>query len=186
MDDSTLPDGFAKAAQQLIDERDRLQSELAYYKSTVSALELQNKRYAELLKSANIRTENNQIARAPYEWIAGNFLYREVLDTHLRDCIKAYHKSPQRAMALLSLTISSGGLTDAQRINAQLLLTAMMRAASDSPTDPILESALAIADDALEIAKKIGDISWFNKAHFHRGLCYSHLNRLAEARLVHF
>ena len=190
MDALTLPDDFATAAQQLIDERDSLQSELAYDKSTVSALELQNKRYAVLLKSANITTDDNENTPYDEQWIAGNFLYREAVDIHLADSIIAYreHNSPQRALALLTLKISSADLTDAQRINALLLLTAMMRASSasssssDPPSDPILGKALAIADDALETATKIGDLSWVNKVHFHRGLCYLHLNRLADAR----
>ena len=177
---------LATAARELLDERDRLKNQLAYYKSAVDALTLQNKRYAAMLKTGVVTTDNRSHAcKSPdVHWVAGNFLYRPSVDHYLKDSIDTYQdNSAQRAIAFLTLKINTTLLTDPQRINAQLLLTAMMRAsATNKDSEETMEKALAIADDALAIAENIKDHDWVCKAHFHRGLCYLHLDRLADAK----
>lgn len=186
MESPSLTTEFVSAAKALIDERDRLQSELAYYKSAVDVLQLQNKWYAERLKTDNFSLDD----RLPSEktpdvhWVAGNFLYQPSIDHYLKDSVDAYQdNSAQRAMALLSLKINTGNLMDAQRVNAQLLLTAILRASGTTrDSEELMQRALALADDALLIAEEMEDCTWVCKAHFHRGLCYLHLNRWADAR----
>ena len=86
-------------------------------------------------------------------------------------------------MAFLSLKIKTGNLTDAQRVNAKLLETAIMRSSgTNRGADQLMEKALVTADEALQIAEKMEDHSWVCKAHFHRGLCYLHLRKHADAQ----
>ena len=177
---------FAAAAQQLIEERDNLKNIVAYLKSSINVLEIQNKRYAEMLETARAPLNSSIPSESTaVDWVAGNYLYRHSVDHHLMDSINTYReqKSSQRAMALLSLEISTGKMTDAQTVHAQLLLTAMLRASSDTQnTGGVLEQALALADDALQIAEKLGDHNLVAESHFHRGSCYLHLNKLANAK----
>ena len=184
MDDSTT--AFATAAQHLIEERDELRNMVTYLKSAMAALEMQNKRYAEMLETAGAPPHSSDPSgSAAVDWVAGNYLYRYSVDHHLMDSINTYReqKSSQRAMALLSLKISTGNMTDAQTVHAQLLLTAMLRASSDSRnTGGVLDQALALADDALHMAEKLGDHNLVSESHFHRGSCYLHLNMLANAK----
>ena len=173
-------------AKELLEERDRLKNQLAYYKSAVDALTLQNGRYAAMLNTGVVTSDSQSPAsKSPdVHWVAGNFLYRPSVDLYLKDSIDAYQdNSAQRAIAFLTLKINTTFLTDAQRVNAQLLLTAMMRAsATNRDSEQTVEKALAIADDALAIAEKMKDHDWICKAHFHRGLCYLHLNKFADAK----
>ena len=182
---------IAVIAKELLDERDQLKNQLAYYRSAVDALTLQNERYAAMLQTSGVTLDNQSPAtqsaacKSPdVHWVAGNFLYRPSVDHYLKDSIDAYQdNSAQRAIAFLTLKINTSSLTDAQRINAQLLLTAMMRAsATNRDSDQTVEKALVIADDALAMAEKMKDHAWVCKAHFHRGLCYLHLNRFADAK----
>ncbi|KAL8796148.1 MAG: hypothetical protein Q9195_001481 [Heterodermia aff. obscurata] len=177
---------LATLSKELLDERDRLKNELAYYKSAVDALTLQNQRYAEMIQTGVVTLDKQPPAsKSPdVHWVAGNFLYRPSVDHYLKDSIATYQdNSAQRAIAFLTLKINTTLLTDPQRINAQLLLTAMMRAsATNRDSDQTVEKALAIADDALAIAEKMEDHAWVCRAHFHRGLCYLHLNRFADAK----
>ena len=184
---SAYASDLATIAKELLDERDRLKNQLAYYKSAVDALTLQNERYAAMLRTG-VATLDNQCPASKssdVHWVAGNFLYRPSVDHYLKDSIDAYQKenSAQRAIAFLTLKINTTLLTDAQRVNAQLLLTAIMRAsATNRDSEQTVERALVIADDALAIAEKMNEHEWVCKAHFHRGLCYLHLNRFADAK----
>ncbi|CAF9917162.1 MAG: hypothetical protein HETSPECPRED_003157 [Heterodermia speciosa] len=186
MASSTQASDLTTIQQELLDERDRLKNQLAYYKSAVDALTLQNERYAEMLQTGVVTLANQSPAsKTPdVHWVAGNFLYRPSVDHYLKDSIDAYQgNSAQRAIAFLTLKINTTLLTDPQRVNAQLLLAAMMRAsATNRDSEQTVEKALAIADDALAIAEKMRDHAWVCKAHFHRGLCYLHLNRFADAK----
>ena len=178
---------FATIAKELLDERDRLKNQLAYYKSAVDALTLQNERYAEMLKAgvASLDYQCPPASKSPdVHWVAGNFLYRPSVDHYLKDSIDAFQSnSAQRAIVILTLKINTSDLKDAQRVNAQLLLTAMLRACTTNrDSKETVEKALVIADDALAIAEKMKDYAWVCKAHFHRGLCYLHLDRFADAK----
>lgn len=185
MDNFAVAAEFAIATKQLLEERDRLENELAYCRSAVDALRSQNERYCAMLRSSvSTLDEVSDLGNASdMQWVAGNFLYQPSVDLYLKESIDVYqHNSAQRAIALLSLKISTGNLTDAQRVNAQLLLTAIMRSSgTNSGADQLMEKALMIADDALQIAEKMEDHSWACKAHFHRGHCYLHLRKFADA-----
>lgn len=177
---------FAAAAKHLIEENDNLRNTVAYLTSAFAVVEMQNKRYAEMLETAGAQIHSSTPSESiAVDWVAGNYLFRHSVDQHLVDSINTYReqKSSQRAMALLTLKISTGKLTVAQTVHAQLLLTAMLRASSDSRnTGGVLEQALALADDALDKADILGDHNLVSEAHFHRGSCYLHLDMLANAR----
>lgn len=186
MDNFAVAAEFAIATQQLLEERERLENELAYYKSAFDALRSQNERYCAMLRSnmSTLDEVSDPSKSSDTQWVAGNFLYQPSIDQYLKDSIDVYqHNSAQRAMALLSLKISTGNLTDAQRVNALLLLTAIMRSSgTNRDADQLMEKALMIADDALQIAGKMEDHSWVSKVHFHRGHCYLHLRKYADAQ----
>ena len=55
MDNFAVAAEFAVATKQLLEERDRLENELAYYKSAVDTLRSQNERYCAMLR-ANVST----------------------------------------------------------------------------------------------------------------------------------
>ncbi|KAG7004970.1 m7GpppX diphosphatase [Physcia stellaris] len=164
MDNLVVAAEFAIATQQLLEERERLENELAYYKSAFDALRSQNERYCAMLRSnmSTLDEVSDPSKSSDTQWVAGNFLYQPSIDQYLKDSIDVYqHNSAQRAMALLSLKISTGNLTDAQRVNALLLLTAIMRSSgTNRDADQLMEKALMIADDALQIAGKMEDHSW--------------------------
>ena len=184
MDGSGLT--FAADTQHLIEDRDNLQNMVAYLWSANAVLAMQNKRYAEMLETAGVPLYSSTNSESTaVDWVAGSYLYRHSEDHHLMDSINTYreHKSSQRAMALLTLKISTGNMTDAQKVHAQLLLSAMLRASSDAEnTGGVLEQALALADDALHKSENLGDYGLVSESHFHRGLCYLHLNMLANAK----
>lgn len=169
----------------LIIDRDNLNEEVKYARSTILQLEEQNKQFDRLLCESQL---NLKIALSVREmpkpksplgtsWIGGTWLSSSAAAPLLGPVEAAWQSGQaQRALILLSPILQDDALPSSQYIEAKLLLSAILRCSGD-PNQSLrhIEAALQIALEK-ELHELIG------KAHFHRGLCYLHLERYADAR----
>ncbi len=174
---------------QIVNDRDRLQTELHYAESTIYELDAQNRELHRLLKSVQDALQSSD-DRVPTQihprnldlshkanWIGGTWLSCAKTAPLLTAAEAAWQGGKsQQALALVAPILNEEDLKPSHRINAGLLYSAILRGNGD------LEGALHYADECLSIAKETEQRQLTGKAQFHRGLCCLYLDRYADAR----
>lgn len=174
---------------QIVNDRDRLQTELQYAESTIYELDAQNRELHRLLKSVQdalqssgdgastqIHPRNLDLSHQA-NWIGGTWLSCAKTAPLLTAAEAAWQGGKsQQALALVASILNEEDLKPSHRINAGLLYSAILRGNGD------LEGALHYADECLNITKETEQRQLTGKAQFHRGLCYLYLDRYADAR----
>ncbi len=173
----------------IISDRDSLQTQLNYTKSTVRELHAENQELHRLLKAAQdalrscddkkptqIHPRNLDLSHDA-NWIGGTWLACAKETPMLAGAEEAWQGGkPQQALALLTSIIHEEGLKPSHRVNAGLLYSAILRSNND------LQGALHRAEESLSIAMRTEKYQLIGKAQFHRGLCSLYLNQFAKAR----
>ena len=174
---------------QIINDRDRMKTELSYAESTIVELDAQNRELHRLLKSAQdaLRSSDDKEPTQIHprdldlshkaEWIGGVWLSCVNMTPQLAEAEAIWKGGkPQQALALLTSLLREERLKSAHRINAVLLYSAILRCNGD------FTGALHHAEEGLSLATQTDQRQLAGKAQFHRGLCYLYLENFADAR----
>ena len=187
--ESKLREEIHYCLTQIINDRNSLQTQLSYTKSTIRELHAENQELHRLLKSAQdalrscddkkptqIHPRNLDLSHNS-NWIGGTWLACAKEMPMLAGVEEAWQGGrPQQALVLLTATIRAEGLKASHRVNAGLLYSAILRSNND------FQGALHHAEESLSIAMQTEKYQLIGKAQFHRGLCYLYLNQFANAR----
>jgi len=110
------------------------------------------------------------------DWIGGTWLVVPENKSLLGPIESAWQEGKtQEALNLLTLVSKDDDLDPAEKIEASLLFSAVLRSAG-LPT-----KALDHAEKALSMADESGLVEPVGKINFHRGLCFLHMNSWADA-----
>lgn len=173
---------FHATFAHLITDREQLRIALTYAESAISELETQNRELDVLLSKTQaaltIASElpGSKIA-SQTSWIGGTWLSCPTATPFLTPVESAWQQGQaQKALASLTLILSQQDITHSQRIDAELLFSAILRSSGD------IRQALVHAEKSLSLAEKTQRYDLVGKAQFHRGLCHLYDNRYANAR----
>ncbi|KAI9790008.1 MAG: hypothetical protein M1816_005622 [Peltula sp. TS41687] len=111
------------------------------------------------------------------EWMRGNWLSSPANKQYLGEAEALFERSAyEPALTALKRLLAGQEIPIKVRIEAKLLMSVILRTWGNDPSQ-----ALAQAEDALQVAHSTEEIALASKAQFHRGLCYYHTDRYAEA-----
>lgn len=182
MNSSNISKEILATLAQMVSDRDRLQIELTYSKSTISELEAQNREYHRLLSAAQealllIRPAKPAQTVSPDAQRIGGTWVSSLTTAALLSPAEAAWKSgkTQQALALLTPFFGQEHAHNI-RIDAGLLRCAILRSSGD------IAGALRHAEETLRLATNTCQHTLIGKAQFHRGLCCLYLNRYADAK----
>lgn len=183
---SASPQSMVQSLQtivsNLIAERNQVQEELKYVRLACVELHSQNEQLQQLLCEAHDAlppTENPSHDQnlTSSTWVGGTWLTPSIKIPALVPVQDAWlGGKTQQALALLTEILVQKDLAPYERIEAGLLLSAIMRSSGD------LARALTHTEICLRIAEKYELPESVGKSQFHRGLCYFYQDRYADAR----
>ena len=181
-----------EAVKQLVAEKDDLQIKLKYASATIDEQQRIINHYNSLLSGAHSRLSQfvgpaNPETAVPRpskqhtslnksEWINVTWLSLPTNKALLESTEEAYRRGArQEALNSISSVLARKDLRPVERVNAKLLLSEILRSTGN------LTTSLYQAEQALQIAKELEDYRLTSRSHFHRGLCFLHLHRYADA-----
>lgn len=166
----------------LVADRDQHHTALRYAQSTISELQTQNRELELLLSNAQADLQRySQVQKVkkptPTSWIGGTWLSCAAATPILIPVESAWEQGhTQKALTALSMIMLQENITHRQRVDAELLLCAIVRSSGD------VRQALAHAEKSLEIAREKQLYDLVGKAQFHRGLSFLYGSEYANAR----
>ncbi|KAI9836652.1 MAG: hypothetical protein M1819_001286 [Sarea resinae] len=190
--------------QETIHERDVLRTELTYANQTITQLKSIIGEYERLTTRTQVsitetlrpllrpttttthsitakkrcaRSASNDKKAAAQTWLKGTWLSVASTDVELAGAEAAWTSSPnpQAALNALSTLLTAPRIPHHARVNAKILSAVILLQSSH------LAKALTQIEEAIPIAHRYGFYDLEGKAQFHRGLCYMHLAKWAEA-----
>ena len=165
----------------IIEERDRLRVEWQLSRAAIVELENQN---IELSRLLSITHDSFRAADPKPAYAAPNASF-----IGLWECLPAEYPSlvpmedlfrtgqKQRALNAASSLLGRRDLDDRHRANGRLLYAAILQSTGSN-----LRTALAYAEEALQISYEVGFHQLVGKANFWRGLCHLSLDEFANAK----
>ena len=150
--------------------------------SAILELETHNRELDILLSKTQAALRSALQVRGPQiplktSWIGGTWLSCPTATPLLTPVESAWQQGQaQKALASLTQILHQQDVTHSQRINAELLFSAILRSSGD------VRQALSHTETSLSLAKETQQYDLVGKAQFHRGLCYLYENRYADAR----
>ena len=188
---------------EVVQERDTLRAKLRYSQSTIIELQRQNMELDELLTSAqdaltekvvtlaspfpatsvpaSLRASRNANIPAKRDrlgstWIGGTWLVDPTNNPIIRSAEASWQAgNAQQALAKLTPLVVGNKISPTDRVNSGLLYSSILRSSGQA------ERALGHTEECVRVVRRHELHALIGKAQFHRGLCFLHLGRYADA-----